>query len=124
LDLRGGRNCSKQAAKSIDNYIGLMKLIVASTIDENGEEICPRKLNHEFIDLPEVKNQNTPTFTSQQVTDIVAKAEEQTACYFSWPRRLVFVWANCRVLGWRTLQTVERQSQCASKLLVAASLTV
>jgi len=65
------------APKSIDNYIGLVKLVVASAIDENGEEIYPRKWNHEFIDLPEVKNQNTPTFTADRVTDIIAKAQGQ-----------------------------------------------
>ena len=68
---------AKLAAKSIDNYIGLVKLIVASAIDENGEEIYPRKWNHEFIDLPEVKNQHKPSFTAEQVPDIIARAEEQ-----------------------------------------------
>ena len=41
---------AKLAPKSIDNYVGLVKVIVASAIDENGEEIYPRKRNHEFID--------------------------------------------------------------------------
>ena len=68
---------AKLAAKSIDNYIGLVKLIVASAIDENGEEIYPRKWNHEFIDLPEVKNQHKPSFTAEQVPEIIAKAEGQ-----------------------------------------------
>ena len=75
---------AKLAAKSIDNYIGLVKLIVASAIDENGEEIYPRKWNHEFIDLPEVKNQHKPSFTAEQVPEIIAKAEGQERMLFSW----------------------------------------
>jgi len=68
---------AKLAPKSIDNYVGLVKVIVASAIDENGEEIYPRKWNHDFIDLPEVKNQPKPSFTAEQVPDIIAKAEGQ-----------------------------------------------
>ena len=74
----------KAGGKSIDNDIGLVKLIVASAIDENGEEIYPRKWNHEFIDLPEVKNQHKPSFTAEQVPDIIARAKGQSACCFSW----------------------------------------
>jgi len=65
------------APKSIENYVGLVKLVVASAIDENGEEIYPRKWNHDFIDLPEVDEQNTPTVTAEQLTQILTKAEGQ-----------------------------------------------
>src|SRR5215472_9682107 len=56
------------APKTVENYLGLVKLVVASAIDENGEEIYPRKWNHDFIDLPEVDEQNTPTVTAEQLT--------------------------------------------------------
>jgi integrase len=65
------------AAKSINNYLQIVKMIVASAVNEQGEELYPRKWNHEFIDLPEIKNQNTPTFSTDDVTGIVATSEGQ-----------------------------------------------
>src|SRR5438477_9728156 len=50
------------APKTVSNYVGLAKLIVASAIDENGEQLFPRKWNHDFIDLPIVENQHQPAF--------------------------------------------------------------
>jgi hypothetical protein len=41
--------------KTIDNYIPVVKMVVASAVDEQGEEIHPRKWNHEFIDRPVVE---------------------------------------------------------------------
>ena len=63
------------AAKSIHSYIQVVKMILASAVNDQGEEIYPRKWNHEFIDMPEIKNQRTPTFSSEEVTAIVAVAE-------------------------------------------------
>jgi integrase len=63
--------------KTISNYIGLVKLVLASAIDENGEELFPRKWNHEFLDIPLVETQHQPTFTPEQMTAIVQKATGQ-----------------------------------------------
>jgi integrase len=63
--------------KTISNYIGLVKLVLASAIDANGEELFPRKWNHEFLDIPLVENQHQPTFTPEQMTAIVQKATGQ-----------------------------------------------
>jgi len=38
--------------KTVSNYVGLVKLIVASATDGNGEQLFPRKWNPTFIDLP------------------------------------------------------------------------
>ena len=48
-------------------------------INENGERVHPRTWNHEFIDLPEVKNQRQPTFTSAVMEAIAggSKGREQ-----------------------------------------------
>jgi integrase len=59
------------------NYVGLVKLVVDSAIDENGEQLFPRKWNHEFIDLPIVERQHQPTFSSETMTAIVQKAYGQ-----------------------------------------------
>ncbi len=48
--------------KTIDNYAQVVKMVVASAVDEEGEEIYPRKWNHEFMDMPVIvkAKQNTP----------------------------------------------------------------
>jgi integrase len=68
---------AKLSAKSIHSYVQIATMVVASAVNEHGEELYPRKWNHEFMDLPEVKNQHTPTFSSENVTKIVASAEGQ-----------------------------------------------
>ncbi len=58
--------------KTIDNYAGLVKMVVASAVDAEGEEIFPRKWNHEFIDMPVVEKskQNTPCFSGDVMTGL------------------------------------------------------
>jgi site-specific recombinase XerD len=60
--------------KSISTYVGLVKLVVGSALDENGEQLFPRKWNHEFMDLPMVEGQHQPTFTVETMASIVSKA--------------------------------------------------
>ena len=61
--------------KTIDNYVPVVKMVVASAVDEQGEEIYPRKWNHEFIDLPVVEKdkQNTPSFSSEVMTGLTVE---------------------------------------------------
>jgi integrase len=56
--------------KMVNNVIQVVKMVVASLVNEDGERIYPRTWNHEFIDLPEVKNQRQPTHTSEAMTAI------------------------------------------------------
>ena len=63
--------------KTIHNYTHVVKSVVASVVNEQGEQVYPRKWNHEFIDLPEVRNQRTPTFTAEEVAQILLTAEGQ-----------------------------------------------
>ena len=42
------------------------------SVNEQGDENYPRKWNHEFIDLPEVKDQRTPTFTREELSTVAA----------------------------------------------------
>jgi integrase len=55
-----------------DNYAPVVKMVVASAVDEQGEEIYPRKWNAEFVDLPvvEKEKQNTPSFSSEVMTGL------------------------------------------------------
>lgn len=37
------------SAKTIVNYVQVVKLVLASAVDEEGEQVYPRKWNHDFI---------------------------------------------------------------------------
>ena len=56
--------------KTIQNYLLVPKMIVASVKDDDGNEVYPRKWNHDFMDLPMVEesDQNRPSFSSEIVT--------------------------------------------------------
>ena len=60
------------SAKSIENYIQVPKMVVASVVDEDGNQVYPRKWNHEFIDMPVVEpsEQNRPSFSSAIMTGL------------------------------------------------------
>ena len=60
------------SAKTIETYMGVAKMVVASAVDAEGEQIYPRKWNHEFIDMPLVdqSKQNTPSFSSSVMTGL------------------------------------------------------
>jgi integrase len=66
-----GENLS---AKTIRTYVQTVKMVVASAVDDNGDQLYPRKWNHDFMDLPEIKNAHAPSFTAEQVTKIVSSA--------------------------------------------------
>jgi hypothetical protein len=65
------------AASSIRDYLNVIKAVVASAIDDNGEQLFPRKWNEEFIDAPLVGEQNQPSTTSEGMTKILDKAAGQ-----------------------------------------------
>jgi integrase len=64
----------KISAKMIINVIQVVKGVVASAVSEDGEQVYPRRWNHDFMDLPIVTDQHRPSFTSETVTAIVDKA--------------------------------------------------
>lgn len=69
--------------KTISNYAQVVKMVVASAIGKDGEEIYPRKWNHEFIDLPVVVGQRTPTFTAEEIQQIISRADGQFAVLYT-----------------------------------------
>ena len=71
------------SAKSIRNYAQLVKSIVASAVNEHGDEIYPRKWNSDFLDLPLIEDQHTPAFTTIEATSIIASAEGQYRILYS-----------------------------------------
>jgi hypothetical protein len=73
------------SAKTIDNYVQVPKMVVASVTDKDGNKVYPRTWNHDFIDLPlvEKEKQNTPTFSAEVMTGL--------ALWKSPPERMIFV---------------------------------
>jgi integrase len=63
------------SAKMVSNVIQVVKMVVASAVNENGEEVHPRTWNHEFIDLPEIKDQRQPVHSSETMKAIAAGSE-------------------------------------------------
>ena len=60
--------------KTIVNYVQVVKLVVASAVNDEGEQIYPRKWNHDFIQLPVVRRdqQRRPTVTESDLREILA----------------------------------------------------
>jgi len=70
--------------KTVNTYSQVVKSVVASAVNEEGEQLFPRKWNHEFVDMPVVdkSKQNTPHFTSEVIAGILAstKGYKQMFC--------------------------------------------
>ena len=65
------------APSTIRDYSNIVKAIVASAINEDGEELFPRKWNEEYIDAPLVDNQRPPTILREQIQKLLEKANGQ-----------------------------------------------
>jgi len=70
--------------KTVNTYSQVVKSVVASAVNEEGEQLFPRKWNHEFVDMPVVdkRKQNTPHFTSEVIAGILksSKGYKQMFC--------------------------------------------
>jgi hypothetical protein len=62
---------------SVRDYVNVVKGVVASAINADGEELFPRTWNEEYIDASLVKNQRQPSTNGAGVTAIVAAATGQ-----------------------------------------------
>jgi integrase len=70
--------------KSISNYVQVVKMVVSSAIDpKNGEPIYSRKWNSHFMDLPEVKDQRTPSFMAEEISAIISQAGDQDSLLYA-----------------------------------------
>jgi integrase len=69
--------------KTILNYAFVVKAVVASAVDKDGEPLYPRKWDHEFADLREIGEQRTPAFTAEEIERIIARADARYAVLYS-----------------------------------------
>jgi integrase len=65
------------SAKSMENYLAVIKSVVASVLNDKGEPVYSVKWNHNFMDLPVVEEQNAPSFTAAEIEAIISKADGQ-----------------------------------------------
>lgn len=73
------------SAKTIVNYAQVPKMVVASVVTADGEQVYPRKWNHDFVGLPIIdrNKQHRPTVTEAEVGDITNHAAYRFAVLFA-----------------------------------------
>jgi hypothetical protein len=66
---------SQLSAATIRDYTNIVKAVVASATNEDGDELFPRKWNPEFIDAPIIKHQRQPSTNKQGMEAILREAQ-------------------------------------------------
>jgi len=69
--------------KSMLNYLWVVKAVVGSLVNEEGEPVFSRKWNHDFIDLPIVKGQHQPTLSQDEIEQILDQATRWCSTLFA-----------------------------------------
>jgi integrase len=71
--------------KTIVNYAQVPKMVVASVVNAEGEQVYPRKWNHDFVGLPIVQKekQYRPTVNDSQVEAIIHRSAYRFAVLFA-----------------------------------------
>ena len=69
------------APKTIVNVVTVVKFVVASAVDEEGDQIHPRVWNYEFMQLPLVvkEKQNRPTITEAEISAMLTTLKGRDA---------------------------------------------
>jgi integrase len=78
-------SAAELSAKTIVNYVQVAKLVIASAVNEEGEQVYPRKWNHDFIQLPVVdkEKQYRPTVTEAELGVILRGVKTKYAMLFA-----------------------------------------
>jgi integrase len=73
------------SAKTIVNYSLVPKLVVASVVTADGEQVYPRKWNHDFVGLPIIdpSKQHRPTVNREKVCELAGHSSFRFAVLFS-----------------------------------------
>ena len=73
------------SAKTIVNYTKVVKMVVASAVNAEGEQLYPRKWNHDFIGMPILRReeQHRPTVTEAELGEILASTNKRYAVLFA-----------------------------------------
>jgi integrase len=73
------------AASTINSMVSLVKQIVASAVDANGNQLYPRTWNSDFMDLPVVspRSQTAPVATAKGVQQAISQAVGQEKALYA-----------------------------------------
>jgi integrase len=73
------------SAKTVINYTKVVKMVVASAVNAEGEQLHPRKWNHDFIGMPILnrEKQRRPTVTETELGEILAGSPRRYAVLFA-----------------------------------------
>jgi integrase len=77
--------CAGLSPQTIVTHSKVVKMVVAAAVDAEGEQIYPRKWNHNFIGLPIVdpNKQRRPTVTEAELCEILASAKGRYVVLFA-----------------------------------------
>jgi integrase len=69
----------KLAPTSIKNIVRVIKMVRASALDEEGNELYPIKWNHDFIDMPaiNIRDQRQPSFSAKDIEAIIKHGSQR-----------------------------------------------
>jgi integrase len=62
--------------------VSVVKQIVASAVDQNGDELFPRKWNSAFIDCPQIEDRSQPSLTPEQIEQAIRVEDESSQMLF------------------------------------------
>jgi hypothetical protein len=68
---------SKLSPATIRDYTNIVRAVVASAINEDGEQIFPRTWNEDYIDAPAIRHQKQPSTDSKAMRAILSAADGQ-----------------------------------------------
>lgn len=73
------------SAQTIVTYTKIVKMVVASAVSADGDQLYPRKWNHDFIGMPILRReeQHRPTVTGAEVEQILANSKRRYAVLFA-----------------------------------------
>lgn len=74
-----------KSPETIRHVVKVVKLVVASYLDANGEAVFRRTWNADYMDMPvvEKRNQRRPVFTGEEITRIVSRTEGRSRVLFA-----------------------------------------
>jgi integrase len=73
------------STQSIVNYAKVAKMVVASAVNSEGDQLYPRKWNHDFIGIPILRREEQlrQTITEAELTDVLANTTPRYSILFA-----------------------------------------
>jgi integrase len=77
--------CAGLSPQTIVTHSKVVKMVLASAVNSEGEQVHPRKWNHDFIGLPivQLEKQHRPTVTEAELGEILASTTERYVVLFA-----------------------------------------